>query len=86
MTDICRISDILIIFWIYLPGYPNSFVHFDDFINKKINIMQIASGIHEILRRRNICLYIILKNVWTLKSTERYYFFYFTLTHRVSYT
>jgi hypothetical protein len=71
MSDIRRISNILIFYWIYLIEYsdilPDSSVHF---VNKKeINNTQITSEIHEILWRHNICPHIILKNIWTIKST-----------------
>jgi hypothetical protein len=38
-------------------------MHFDDFLQKEINNIQIVSEIHEIWRASNICPYSILKNV-----------------------
>jgi hypothetical protein len=38
-------------------------MHFDDFLQKEINNIQIDLEIHEIWRMSNICPYSILKNV-----------------------
>jgi hypothetical protein len=38
-------------------------MHFDDFLQKEINNIQIDSEIHEIWCMSNICPYSILKNV-----------------------
>jgi hypothetical protein len=38
-------------------------MHFDDFLQKEINNIQIVSEIYEIWHMSNICPYSILKNV-----------------------